>query len=144
MIHGNGKLIFEQGRAERAGVDVDGVCSLELDVALPTEYRRGELTGFPEVSEPEMVRHYTRLSQRNVGIDDTFYPLGSCTMKYNPRMNETVARMKGFTNLHPAMPVWETQSAFRILWELEQMLKEICGMDAFTLNPVAGAHGELT
>ncbi len=145
MIHPDTeKLIFEQGRAGRVGVDVDGVCSLELDVALPAEYRRGSLDGFPEVSEPEMVRHYTRLSQRNVGIDDTFYPLGSCTMKGNPIMNEVIAKMKGFAWLHPAMPVHETQNAFRILWELEQMLKEICGMDAFTLNPVAGAHGELT
>ncbi len=144
MIHGSEKLIFEQGRAGRVGVDVEDVCLIELDAALPEELRRGPLADFPEVSEPEMVRHYTRLSQRNVGIDDTFYPLGSCTMKYNPRMNETVAGMKGFAWLHPAMPVSETQNAFRILWELEQMLKEICGMDAFTLNPVAGAHGELT
>jgi len=145
MIHADTeKLIFEQGRAGRVGVDVEGVCSLELDSALPEELRRGSLAGFPEVSEPEMVRHYTRLSQRNVGIDDTFYPLGSCTMKYNPCMNEAVAGMKGFAWLHPAMSQTETQHAFRILWELEQMLKEICGMDAFTLNPVAGAHGELT
>lgn len=144
MIHDSEKLIFEQGCAGRVGVDVAGTCLIELDEALPPELRRDSLEGFPEVSEPEMVRHYTRLSQRNVGIDDTFYPLGSCTMKYNPRMNETIAGMKGFAWLHPAMPVTETQSAFQILWELEQMLKEICGMDAFTLNPVAGAHGELT
>ncbi|MFA5830841.1 MAG: aminomethyl-transferring glycine dehydrogenase subunit GcvPB [Candidatus Paceibacterota bacterium] len=145
MIHSDTeKLIFEQGRAGRTGIDVEGVCLIELDDALSPELRRGPLAGFPEVSEPEMVRHYTRLSQRNVGIDDTFYPLGSCTMKYNPRINEAVASMKGFTNLHPAMPQTETQNAFRILWELEQMLNEICGMDAFTLNPVAGAHGELT
>ncbi|MCK9352201.1 MAG: aminomethyl-transferring glycine dehydrogenase subunit GcvPB [Candidatus Paceibacterota bacterium] len=145
MIHNDTeKLIFEQGRAGRVGVDVEGVCLIELDHALPEELRRGPLDGFPEVTEPEMVRHYTRLSQRNVGIDDTFYPLGSCTMKYNPRMNEAVANMKGFTQLHPAMPVKDTQDAFRLLWELEEMLKEICGMDAFTLNPVAGAHGEVT
>ena len=145
MIHDESeKLIFKQGAQGRVGVDVEGVCLLELDAALPEKFRRGPLVGFPEVSEPEMMRHYTRLSQRNVGIDDTFYPLGSCTMKYNPRMNEAIAGIKGFTRLHPGMTELKTQNAFRILWELEQMLKEICGMDAFTLNPVAGAHGELT
>ncbi|TRZ53126.1 glycine dehydrogenase subunit 2 [bacterium] len=145
MIHGTEKLIFEQGSVGRVGVDLPSAISeQELNEALPKELRRGELVGFSEISEPEMVRHYTRLSQRNVGIDDTFYPLGSCTMKYNPRMNESVAGMKGFAQLHPAMPVWETQGVFKMLWDLEQMLKEICGMDAFTLNPVAGSHGELT
>ena len=145
MIHDTQKLIFEQGSFGRVGVDLPPVASEEeIHQALPEEFCRGELVGFSEISEPEMVRHYTRLSQRNVGIDDCFYPLGSCTMKYNPRMNEAIAGMKGFTQLHPAMPVWETQGVFKMLWELEQMLKEICGMDAFTLNPVAGSHGELT
>ncbi len=145
MIHDTEKLIFEQGSVGRVGVDLPPVMSEEeLNKALPKEFCRGELSGFSEISEPEMVRHYTRLSQRNVGIDDCFYPLGSCTMKYNPRMNEAIASMKGFSQLHPSMSIWETQVAFKMLWDLEQMLKEICGMDAFTLNPVAGSHGELT
>ncbi len=145
MIHNEPeKLIFEQGSAGRIGVDLPEIPS-DLKV-LPRKLlqTRGELEGFPEVSEPEMIRHYTRLSQKNVGVDGTFYPLGSCTMKHNPRMNERVASMKGWTGLHPYMPVSETQSAFKMLFEFEQMMNEICGMDAFTLNPVAGSHGELT
>lgn len=146
MIHSESeKLIFEQGCEGRVGVDLPCVFFEEsVQCALPAKLCRDSLDGFPQVSEPEMVRHFTRLSQKNVGVDDCFYPLGSCTMKYNPRMNEKIAAMKGFANLHPALPIWDTQSAFQILWELEQMLCEICGMDAFTMNPVAGAHGELT
>jgi glycine dehydrogenase subunit 2 len=139
------KLIFEQDVLGRAGVNLPEL-SFEhvLKKFLSEKFCRTSLDGFPEVTEPEMVRHFTRLSQKNVGVDDCFYPLGSCTMKYNPRANEAVANMKGFANLHPAMPVRKTQSVFQILWELEQMLNEICGMDGFALHPVAGAHGELT
>jgi len=146
MNSGTEKLIFEQGRAGRIGIDLESFIlpDSHRNRIIPEELRRKSLDGFPEVSEPEMVRHFTRLSQKNVGVDDRMYPLGSCTMKYNPRINETIASMEGFTGLHPAMPHGDTQNAFRILWELEQMLNEICGMDAFTLNPVAGAHGELT
>jgi len=145
MMHDTEKLIFEQGSEGRIGVDLPPILfPEEIAATLPKELCRDDLDGFPEVSEPEMVRHFTRLSQKNVGVDDCFYPLGSCTMKYNPRVNEAIAALDGFTKLHPAMPCKDTQSAFRIMWELEQMLSEICGMDAFTLNPVAGAHGELT
>ncbi len=138
--------IFEQGSPGRLGVDLP-VCHLagsEFERALPASLRRTELEDFPEVSEPEVIRHYTRLSQKNFCIDGQMYPLGSCTMKYNPRVHEEIARSHGFANLHPETPAWMAQGALRVLWELEQMLCEICGMDAFTLLPAAGAHGELT
>jgi glycine dehydrogenase subunit 2 len=139
-------LIFTQGRPGRLGVDLPSgnLSDEEFEKALPERYRRKELRGFPEVSEPEVIRHYTRLSQKNFCIDGEMYPLGSCTMKHNPRAHEEIARLSGFANLHPETPVRMAQGALRILWELEQLLCEICGMDAFTLAPVAGAHGELT
>lgn len=138
--------IFEQGSPGRVGVDVppSTLSDAELEKALPASLRRRELPGFPEVSEPEVVRHYTRLSQKNFCIDTHMYPLGSCTMKYNPRVHEEIARLLGFTGLHPETPERMAQGALRVLWELERLLCEICGMDAFTPSPVAGAHGELT
>lgn len=139
-------LIFEQSSLGRLGVDVSSatLSDAESEKALPAPLRRRELSGFPEVSEPEVVRHYTRLSQKNFCIDSQMYPLGSCTMKYNPRVHEEIARLSGFAHLHPETPTIIAQGALRILWELERMLCEICGFDAFTLSPVAGAHGELT
>ncbi len=98
----------------------------------------------PEVSELDVVRHFTRISQMNFCVDTNFYPLGSCTMKYNPRINEDAARMEGFTKLHPYQPVEQCQGILKLLYNLEQMLIDISGMSAFTLQPAAGAHGELT
>jgi glycine dehydrogenase subunit 2 len=98
----------------------------------------------PEVSEPEAVRHYVRLSQQNFAIDTGMYPLGSCTMKYNPKVNEWAARLPGFANLHPYMPDSLTQGALELMWRLEQGLAEVCGMDRVSLHPAAGAQGELT
>ena len=103
----------------------------------------------PEVSELDAVRHFTRLSQLNMGVDTHFYPLGSCTMKYNPKLCEQVARLEGFANLHPLLPQLRgggvlTQGALRVLYECEQLLREITGMGRFTMQPLAGAHGELT
>lgn len=98
----------------------------------------------PEVSEIDVVRHFTRISQMNFCVDTNFYPLGSCTMKYNPRINEEAARMEGFTKLHPYQPIENCQGILKLLYDLEQMLKSISGMAAFTLQPAAGAHGELT
>jgi glycine dehydrogenase subunit 2 len=98
----------------------------------------------PEVSEVELVRHFTRLSQKNYGVDEGFYPLGSCTMKYNPKMNEAVARLSGFANAHPAQPDETVQGALELLYDLDGMLSEITGMARFTLQPAAGAHGEMT
>ncbi len=103
----------------------------------------------PELSELDVVRHFTELSRRNFGVDNGFYPLGSCTMKYNPKVNERVAHIDGFASLHPLLPQFPggenlTQGALHVLHEVDLMLREICGMAAFTMQPLAGAHGELT
>jgi glycine dehydrogenase subunit 2 len=113
-----------------------------LPIALPNELLRKELA-LPNVSEPTVVRHYTNISQLNYGIDIGFYPLGSCTMKYNPRVNEDIARLDGFQNLHPLSPEDCYQGSLQLMWELEQDLKTITGMDAFSLQPAAGAQAEL-
>lgn len=112
-----------------------------LDELIPSRLQRRELP-LPELSEPDVVRHFTRLSQRNVGVDTHFYPLGSCTMKYNPKVNENLASLPGFADLHPYQPAETAQGAMRVLAELERMLCEIGGMDAATLQPSAGALGE--
>jgi glycine dehydrogenase subunit 2 len=111
-------------------------------------YLRGELRGktpadLPELAEIDVVRHFTRLSQLNFSIDTHFYPLGSCTMKYNPKVNDRMADLPGFAQLHPLQPAEQVQGMLRLLHDLERSLCEICGMDAFTLQPAAGAHGEL-
>jgi glycine dehydrogenase subunit 2 len=136
-------LIFERGSPGRYGVDLpsDGA---DAEALLPAEVRRAPIDGFPEVSEPEVLRHFLRLSQWNFGTATTFYPLGSCTMKYNPLVNEVVARLPGFAALHPMVPDGGAQGALRLCWELQEMLAEISGMDAVSLQPAAGAHGELT
>ncbi len=105
---------------------------------------RDEIEDFPEVSEVEVIRHFTRLSTWNYAIDLGLYPLGSCTMKYNPRINETVARTEGLAWAHPYQPESLSQGAMEIVATLEDMLAEITGMDAVTLQPAAGAHGEMT
>lgn len=111
---------------------------------LPQKMLRKQEAQLPEVSEIDVVRHFTRLSQMNFCVDTNFYPLGSCTMKYNPRINEDAARMEGFTKLHPYQPIDQCQGVLKLLYDLEQILKDISGMSAFTLQPAAGAHGELT
>ena len=110
---------------------------------LPTNLLREKLP-LTELSEPDVVRHFTRLSQLNYSIDTGFYPLGSCTMKYNPKINEDVARLPGFANIHPLQPVETVQGALVLMYELQEMLKEISGFAAMTLQPAAGAQGELT
>ena len=105
---------------------------------------RKDLGNMPEVSEIEIIRHFTRLSTWNYAIDLGMYPLGSCTMKYNPRVNEVVARVEGIANGHPYQPEKISQGALRIIKTLSDCLIEITGMDAITLQPAAGAHGELT
>ena len=111
--------------------------------AVPEKYRRREPAALPEVSELDVVRHYSRLSQMNYGIDTHFYPLGSCTMKYNPRINEDAARLAGFARLHPLAAEALSQGALQLMHELAGMLAEIAGMDAVSLQPAAGAQGEL-
>ncbi len=138
------KLLFEVSRPGRRGSALP-----PLDVPdperydLPAAYLRDELDGFPELSETEVVRHYTRLSRLNYAIDLGLYPLGSCTMKYNPKVNEQVARIAGFGGAHPQMPEAFVQGNLRLMHDLERMLCAICGMDRFTLQPAAGAQGEL-
>ncbi len=136
-------LIFERSRPGRRGFTLPGG---EHDPAelLPAALLREPIDGFPEVSEPEVLRHFVRLSQWNLGTATTFYPLGSCTMKYNPVINEAVARLSGFANLHPLAVDDGAQGALQLIWELEHMLAEISGLDAVSLQPAAGAQGELT
>jgi glycine dehydrogenase subunit 2 len=105
---------------------------------------RDEISAFPELGELEVLRHFTRLSQRNFAIESQFYPLGSCTMKYNPKLNERVARLAGFAQIHPLAPAERIQGALELLYELERMLAEISGMEHVSLQPSAGAQGELT
>src|SRR5215207_10712016 len=111
---------------------------------LPAEHRRERAAALPEVNEPDAVRHYVNLSQLNHAVDTGFYPLGSCTMKWNPKVNEWAARLPGFAQLHPMAPDAVAQGTLQLLWELEQILIEISGMQSVTLQPAAGAHGELT
>lgn len=134
-------LIFELSEPGR-----QGVCFPELDVPeteLPAQMLRSELN-LPEISELEMVRHFTRLSQKNFAIDIGFYPLGSCTMKYNPKINDAIANLPGFQDLHPYQDPSTIQGALELMWELQEWLGEIAGLPAVTLQPAAGAHGELT
>lgn len=137
------QLIFEKSVKGRHGVKLP-----ELDVPeseeLPQAYRRTKAPLLPEVSELDVIRHFTRLSQLNYSIDTHFYPLGSCTMKYNPKFTEEIARIERFSNLHPLLPEELTQGALEVIYETERSLCEITGMDGFSLQPLAGAHGELT
>jgi glycine dehydrogenase subunit 2 len=111
---------------------------------IPGEQRRARPLALPELNEPEVIRHFVNLSQLNYSVDTGFYPLGSCTMKYNPKINEWAARLTGFAALHPLAPDVLAQGTLELLWELERWLVEISGMSAATLQPAAGAHGELT
>ena len=142
----NEALLFETSSPGKAGCqlpDLD-VPTVDPAEALGTGNVRPEIAGFPEVSEVDVIRHFTRLSTWNYAIDLGIYPLGSCTMKYNPRVNEAVARTDGLLWIHPYQPDRLSQGALAILAELERSLAEITGLDAVTLQPAAGAHGELT
>src|SRR5215472_9197065 len=111
---------------------------------LPDELRRRRPPALPRLSEPEIMRHYSRLASLNYSISEQFYPLGSCTMKYNPVANEEAARLEGFAALHPYQDVETTQGALELMWRLEQALCVVVGVDRITLQPAAGAHGEWT
>jgi glycine dehydrogenase subunit 2 len=142
----NEQLLFEIGSAGRRGYDLPplDVDSRPLEDIVDRGLLRENVEGMPELSEVEVVRHFTRLSTWNYHIDLGLYPLGSCTMKHNPKVNEAVTRLPGFTNAHPYLPANLVQGALRVQAELEACLTEISGMDAVTLQPAAGAHGELT
>ena len=134
------KTIFEKSN----GVDGIGFEEMELGDFLPREMLREGKIGLPQLSELEVMRHYKELSDRNFCIEKGFYPLGSCTMKYNPKVNEFLASLEGFTNLHPLQSDEDSQGALELMFNLQEALKKITGMDAVTLQPAAGAHGELT
>lgn len=139
-------LIFERSRPGRQAVDLPAadVPVAALDSLFAAEWLRQVPAALPEVSQPDLVRHFTELSQRTFGVDSGFYPLGSCTMKYNPKINEDVAAIPALVGLHPLAEEQDAQGALRLMFELQSMLAEISGMDAVTLQPAAGAHGELT
>ena len=137
------KLLFESGSPGRSGFYWPAE-SEKGQTAIPGEFLREDIPGFPELGELEVLRHFTRLSHRNFAIESQFYPLGSCTMKYNPKVNEVVARLPGFAQIHPLAPVEILQGAMELLYDLEQILIEISGMDCISLQPSAGAQGELT
>jgi len=139
------KLIFEISRPGRAAADVPAsdVPEENIETLIGGEYLRDDLD-LPEVAEIDLVRHYTNLSRRNFGVDLGFYPLGSCTMKYNPKVNENVAAMSGFTGLHPYAGAEFSRGNLQLIYEMQRYLCVIFGMAEFTLQPAAGAHGELT
>src|SRR4051812_11920734 len=139
-------LLFEISSPGKVGYQLPelDVPDVEPESALGAENVRESIEGFPEVSEFETIRHFTRLSTWNYAIDLGLYPLGSCTMKYNPRVNELVARTEALAWAHPYQPESLSQGAMEIMAELERCLAEITGMDAVTLQPAAGAHGEMT
>ncbi len=137
-------LLFELSRPGRLGIELPA-CDVPvqpLDALLPGIARR-EVLPLPELSEPEVIRHFTHLSQRNYSTDSGFYPLGSCTMKYNPKLNEDIARLPGFARVHPEMPDTAVQGTLEVLFAMQNILAEIGGMDTVSLQPAAGAHGEL-
>jgi glycine dehydrogenase subunit 2 len=139
-------LIFErskEGRVSYSLPDLD-VPEVDLEAELTATYIREEAPDLPEVSELEIMRHYTGLSNRNYGVDSGFYPLGSCTMKYNPKINEDVARLEGFTHIHPYQDPKTVQGALEMMFDLQQALQEITGMAGVSLQSAAGAHGEWT
>ena len=134
------KLIFERSRPGRGN---DLLPSLDVPAApLPEKYRRKTVPRLPELGESDLSRHYQALARRAFGVCDGFYPLGSCTMKYNPKLGEEAAALPGFTGLHPLQPAHTVQGAQAVLARAEHLLCEITGMDAVTLQPAAGAHGE--
>src|SRR5438132_9288664 len=142
---GYDKLIFElscPGRHAHSLPECDVPVSDPAQL-LPSEHLRASPAELPEVSELDVVRHYSRLSQMNYGVDTHFYPLGSCTMKYNPKINEDMARLAGFARLHPLTPESASQGALRLMDELARDLAEVSGMDHVSLQPAAGAQGEL-
>src|SRR5207244_8905630 len=139
------KLIFELSAPGRFAFSLPetDVPVADVKTLIPAKYLRTKPPELPEVSEVDVVRHYSRLSQLNYGVDTHFYPLGSCTMKYNPKLNEDMARLPGFARLHPLLPEKAGQGALRLMPELAAHLAQTPAMDAVTLQPAAGAQGEL-
>lgn len=137
-------LLFEISRPGRKGYSLpeSSVEKTDLTDVLPEHLIREDAAELPELSELQVMRHYTGLSNKNFGIETGFYPLGSCTMKYNPKVNEDIARYSGFAQIHPFQPAQTAQGALELMYRLEENLKEVTGMDAISLQPAAGAQGE--
>ncbi|MGC7686676.1 aminomethyl-transferring glycine dehydrogenase subunit GcvPB [Staphylococcus epidermidis] len=146
MISKSSPLIFERSKKDRYAYSLpqNDIENISITSLLDDKYIRKHKAEFPEVSELDLVRHYTELSNKNFGVDTGFYPLGSCTMKYNPKINEKVARISGFSESHPLQEEEHVQGSLEIIYSLQEELKEITGMDEVTLQPAAGAHGEWT
>ena len=146
MISKSSPLIFERSKKDRYAYSLpqNDIENISIASLLDDKYIRKHKSEFPEVSELDLVRHYTELSNKNFGVDTGFYPLGSCTMKYNPKINEKVARISGFSESHPLQEEEHVQGSLEIIYSLQEELKEITGMDEVTLQPAAGAHGEWT
>src|SRR5918993_526910 len=141
----NEQLIFERSQPGRIGYRLPALDVDEAELNIPAEFLRDDdLEGMPEVSEVDVVRHFVRMSTWNYSIDIGMYPLGSCTMKYNSRLNERVARIAGFANLHPLAAEEDIQGALQVIYELQECLAEITGLPGVSLQPAAGAHGEMT
>lgn len=140
------KLIYDKSSPGRTGVTVPavGVKEEKADKLIPAKFLRKIPAQLPEVSELDLMRHFVRLSHLNHSIDTGFYPLGSCTMKYNPKVNDAMAALEGFRELHPHQPEEQVQGALELLWNLEQIIAEVVGLPAVTFQPAAGAHGEFT
>ncbi len=138
-----GKLIFELSKTGRKGYSLPAN-PWKSRSEIPADLQRGTAVELPEVDELTVVRHYTNMSNNNFGVDTGFYPLGSCTMKYNPKIDEEMAALPGFTGIHPAQSDEDAQGALEVYWNVQRILSELAGLGEFTLNPYAGAHGELT
>ncbi len=140
------KLIFELSKSGRRSYNlpVDSLPDMKVTDYINPNMLRGDDLNFPEVSELDIIRHYTLLSKKNYSVDSGFYPLGSCTMKYNPKINEEVAKESKFSRLHPLQPESTVQGALEVMYQVQEYINEISGMDATSLQPAAGAHGELT
>ena len=136
--------IFDFNGSKNAGWSQPSPITDDSTSHIPESMRRNRLPDWPRASEPELVRHYTKLSQKNFGIDTGFYPLGSCTMKHNPRLNEKIVQNPGIDRIHPLQPEEQIQGLLAIYYEMQEMLAICSGMDAVTLQPVAGAQGEFT
>ncbi|MCC3376166.1 aminomethyl-transferring glycine dehydrogenase subunit GcvPB [Cohnella sp. REN36] len=144
--HRDKALIFEMSKPGRVAYSLPAcdVPEVEASSVVPARLLRTEPAALPEVYEVDVIRHYTELSRRNFGVDNGFYPLGSCTMKYNPKLNEDAARLPGFAKIHPYQPEESLQGAMELLYTLQRDLAALTGMDEVTLQPAAGAHGEWT
>src|SRR5215475_3552790 len=137
------QTIFEKGAPGRRAFTCPPLDVPAVDGLLPEAFRRAQEPRLPEVSEPELVRHYVNLSKKNFDLDSGFYPLGSCTMKHNPRLHERVAGMAGHARLHPLQDPERAQGALELMWELQRALAEIAGLPHVSLQPSAGSAGEL-